>query len=362
MLTGMPSSKRRRWHSLSLRTLMMGMTLASVWFWWYFHHRGSRVAEKARLQKLYGTLSGSVGSERPAVELEFHDVLFAWELPNPEPRAGDPWWWLRPVTAPRLHSVDLYIGPGRPLTDEAVELARSVPCLRVRSSRLPPDVLERLLTPRTEELFLYPEVRADKLAVIGQASHLRVLSLRCPSDAAAQSSDCAWLQSCRELDTIYAEAHDPAFLAQIGHHLGGVERLHLISADQNILSGLADWRRLRYLSIEYVQFSDALLLPLEPLGPHLEKLEIYHGDVQKLTPAGLATIKSWHGLRSLKIGDGQLSAPHLTALAELPQLWQLSIRTQHLTPAQLQPLSERSQLQLLDLDEAMLTISPAESL
>lgn len=351
MLNPMAAVKRRRWYSLSLRTLMIGMTLASVWFWWYFHHRGGSVAEKARLQKLYGSLSGRVGSDRPAVELEFHDILFAWELPNPKPRMADPWWWLRPVTAPRLHSVDLYIGPGRPLTDEAVELARSVPCLRIRSSGLRSDVLERLLTPRTEELYLYPEVSAEKLAVITQSPRLRVLSLRCPSNATASSGDCAWLSSCRELDTIYAEARDPEFLARIGHHLGGVERLHLISADATILAGLAQWHRLRYLSIEYVQLNDALLSPLEPLGSHLEKLEIYHGDVQRLTPAGLATLKSWPGLRHLLVGDGQLSASHVAALAELPQLWQLSIRTQHLSPAELQPLRELPQMQVLDLDE-----------
>jgi hypothetical protein len=347
----MAAPKRRRWYSLSLRTLMIGMTLASVWFWWYFHHRGGSVAEKERLQKLYGTLSGAVGNERPAVELEFHDILFAWELPNPKPRAPDPWWWLRPVTAPRLHGVDLYIGRVRPLTDEAVELARSVPCLRVRSSNMPPNALQRLITAKTRELYLYPEVQAEKLAVITHAPQLRVLSLKCPSNVAAQDSDCTWLQSCRELDTIYAEARDPAFLEQIGHQLGGVERLHLISADEHILRGLAQWHRLRYLSIEYVQFNDALLTPLEPLGLHLERLEIYHGDVQRLTPAGLATLKSLPGLRSLQIGDGQLAAPHLAALAELPQLWQLAIRTQHLTPAELQPLRDLPQLQVVDLDD-----------
>jgi hypothetical protein len=33
----MPAPKRRRWFSLSLRTLLIGMTLISVGFAWFLH-------------------------------------------------------------------------------------------------------------------------------------------------------------------------------------------------------------------------------------------------------------------------------------------------------------------------------------
>ena len=41
----MSGPKRRRWFSLSLRTLLIGMTLLSVLFAWFLHHRREKVAE-----------------------------------------------------------------------------------------------------------------------------------------------------------------------------------------------------------------------------------------------------------------------------------------------------------------------------
>jgi hypothetical protein len=43
----MPTLKRRRWFSLSLRTVMMGMTLISVGFAWFLHHRWGKFVEGA---------------------------------------------------------------------------------------------------------------------------------------------------------------------------------------------------------------------------------------------------------------------------------------------------------------------------
>ena len=44
----MPAPNRRRWFSLSLRTVLIGMTVISVGFAWFLHHRREKIAERER--------------------------------------------------------------------------------------------------------------------------------------------------------------------------------------------------------------------------------------------------------------------------------------------------------------------------
>src|SRR5258708_88865 len=98
----MPAPKRRRWFSLSLRTLLIGVTVISVLFGWFLHHRGVKIAEKERLEAQFLD-SG--------VHVAFEDDLLGWTVPARQRLdgcgVGEPidldeplvWSWLRTISA-----------------------------------------------------------------------------------------------------------------------------------------------------------------------------------------------------------------------------------------------------------------------
>jgi hypothetical protein len=402
----MPVPKRRRWFSLSLRTVLIGMTVVSVGFAWFLHHRREKIAEKERLEREF---SDSVG-------LHFSDTFFGWDLP---PRrfsrtggAGSPlgmvdqWDWLRPMSVPVLRQVGVNLFA--PIPKGLPELARHVPSIHIgveiagyRSEQKFDEALALLLSENTQELGIlgeaddltplsqapqlkrlectrltaasfatvldHPrleqvscEVRGDELASLpsGTSSSLQRLAIR--FDWPYQSPETtggqyAWTERCSRLREIRATACDSSFLEAVGRELGGVESLHLRGVDAASLDQLPSWNRLRRLVLQLNSFEDRQLRAIGSIPGGLESLEIDGDYVDDIThpfsPQALAVLKRFGNLRRLRLDCCYLTKEHIAVLAELTQLEELSLEYNPLDDAAIAPLHRLPRLRTIYLDD-----------
>jgi hypothetical protein len=166
----MPAPKRRRWFSLSLRTVLIGMTVLSVGFWWFLHYRREKVAERGRIEAKYDAF-------------EFGESLLGWELPAaPAADSSDPWKWLRFLATPEVRRVDL--STNDPNTEEFLSLVRQASVVRVNREHWMGDVT-RCLSSNTRELDVWGGfLQSQDLTDLSAAPYLRKLHCEPPLSAA----------------------------------------------------------------------------------------------------------------------------------------------------------------------------------
>jgi hypothetical protein len=359
----MPAPKPRRWFSLSLRTVMIGMTVVSVGFAWFLHHRREKTAEKERLKREFAG---------PGVSLGFCDHLFGWEL-SEDPFGDDSWWWLRPATVPKLIQIDLDTRYRLPSGVESI--AREVPSVQVQMG------LGRLLAPlhvlsaKTRSLHINGDSAFDEVICLAEAPnlqtfegyapcnantlrdvfrhpHLEVVRLQASAEelsavSASESlqirslelefvwlksrerrttGEYAWLDSCIQLAEIHAIMPDEQFLAQVGTRIGGVERLHLEHLGSiSALAAIADWTRLRELAIQPTNLDDSFFHQLGLLRAPLESLNIANFEAATATPAGWQALQGMTSLKRLTLYGVTLTEEHVAAIAGIPSLRELSV-------------------------------------
>jgi hypothetical protein len=417
----MPAPKRRRWFSLSLRTLLIGMTVLSVGFAWFLHHRNQRIAERDRLLKEYPQSSslqmGRIGSG-PTIGLEFCDTLLGWELPEPRfswdattPVSGggtalggwvEDWAWLRPIATPKLSKIIVNSDAGPASWDDLTALARRVPWVVLNGSDDHAQaLLPQLLSPATQclsidgrfsdlrgapnlrELFcdyptageletilthqslqdvwfdVEPRVLADLPA--GPASNLRkldVIFVWPEGIPEINAGEYAWVQRCQQLQAVDTTACDPAFLAALGRHLGGVETLGLTDFDATTLDQLTSWKRLRHLTLNVDAgenkhiLSDQFFITLGQIPSDLASLEIDGGlgDGDTISPVALANLQRFPHLKRLRLDYCELTIEHMNVIAELAELEELSLYSNPLDDKAIQPLKRLRRLRMINLD------------
>lgn len=159
----MPAPERRRWFSLSLRTVMIGMTVISVGFSWFLHHRQLKIAEPERIERKYDAFG-------------FGDSFFGWEVP-------ESWSWLRPLSVPEIRRASL--STRHPNTEEFLEFVRRASSVRVNREHWMGD-LTRCFSSRTRELHIWGDfVQAQDLTDLSAAPRLLKLQCEPPLSAAA---------------------------------------------------------------------------------------------------------------------------------------------------------------------------------
>ena len=263
----MPAPKRRRWFSLSLRSVMIGMTLISVGFAWFLHHRRQKIAEKERLYDEYH-----------AIDFGFEDVILGWEIPYHD-SGYDRWWWLRAISAPQVTRVEFHFDMGVDETpvNDILPLARGAKDIWLDQHPQFPGLLEKIVSANTRELVVTNEGPAEDFEALALAPNLRELhciDLNLSESALAlvlahptlevvyvETSSAAlshvprsppsqlqslavmcffddeledrglgnyeWVDSCTKLQSINLSDPKPRFLRVLGKQLHGVENLDL---------------------------------------------------------------------------------------------------------------------------------------
>jgi hypothetical protein len=399
MLACMPIPKRRRWFSLSLRTLLIGMTLISGLFGWFLHHRREKIAERNRLLKKYPPYRGVLGIEEEPVHLIFADHFFGYELPD-ERYSAKAWQWLRPLSVPFLDGIFIEFNDGNPISEEVAELSRRSSYLDLNGSEpVPPGTLERLLSRRTRDLNIDVQVADHELDAIGQAPNLRSFdsyfqplkaeSLQAlfahrglnelevwaePGELArvsptgrsylrslqlglvwadevtgATEGTYAWVQDCTQMEELEIAQADPALLKAFGCMLGGVPQLDVSLGAMARTDCLQDWRRLRRLTIYFEgHIDDRDVSRLCATLPQLEYLDLSAHEAV-LSPTGLSELQRLPNLKHLALECCGLTKEHVVAVANFSQLETLSLHGNLVDDAAVQPLSGLTHLRVLDL-------------
>jgi Leucine-rich repeat (LRR) protein len=391
----MPARKRRRWFSLSLRTLLIGMTLVSVGFAWFLHHRRAKIAERERLSRKLRSPNSAY----------FVDSILGWDLPYGDAE-NDKWYWLRLAAIPRIHSMSLSIGPSTVPSDDVLAAAQKAHEVELYQHQYSPQLLAKVLSTNTTDLSLTGNGLADQIVEISRApnlqnltynglihnlkpvaaildhqhlqhshfgatavllsdlrasrpSGLRTLGITFPpaTDLAASDvpGDYPWLRACTQVNDLYCIHPSNNFLAQIGRHLEGVEKLDLISDSlPEAVDNLAGWARLRHLSLRYCRIEDAVLAKIAIHLPQLESLEI-EGEEGGFSPDGLRPLKEMPHLNRLALEQCGLTKEHVEVIAGCAELQQLSLFDNRLDDQSLAPLSGLSRLKQLDLEATSAT-------
>jgi hypothetical protein len=412
----MSAPKRRRWFSLSLRTLLIGITLVSVLFAWFLYHRRVKTAERDQLLKEYHSAIsrgrfGGVGFG-PAVQLEFRDTLFGWELPHPRyslDYSGSTWAykqvddsaWLRPLATPELNRIYISSDAQPASWDDLTALARRTPevYLGGRDERAR-ELLPRLLSHRTrnlsieipiDDLSAAPNLRelvcniysAGELGAVlskeslekmcldasvehlghvpsGPPSHIRCLDMtfRWPGVPELAFGEYPWVQRCTNLREVAVTAADPAFLAAIGRNLNGVETLQLSEFDVTSVDQLASWTRLRHLTFDVDVgandhiLSDRFFLALGQLPSDLVSLEFDGGlgGDDKISAEALSVLRRFTHLKRLRLDYCELTREHMSIIADLSELKELSLYMNPLDDDAIEPLKRLRRLRRINLD------------
>lgn len=383
----------RRWCTLSLRTMLIGITLLSVLFAWQFYYRGQKVRERDRIVAM---LTGS------NAHVNFRYTILGWKMP-------ESYAWLWRIAFPEPESICLTTNAATPLPAEFCEIAQhcakveyqgysggedaylrhclsgqtqdinvwnngvsgeclgcvgDCPNLRTVEARyvvLTTKSMAAMLShPRIEQLEIKAE--AEDLSLLGelpgpnalqrldldlefdwhrrnpvtQASFFSGSAMPSPGDDFGNfanrrpSGDFVWLKQCNQLCEItFTFPHYPSFFEAVGRHLGGVERLNIHSCDVEVLESLGTWTRLRYLCLDGRQMDDEELSRIVALCGGLHTLEIDEYSESKVS----------------------LSPEGLRCLQALPDLKRLRLGKCNLTPEHLEAIAELKQLEELSLED-----------
>lgn len=277
-VAGMTPSNQPRWYSLSLRTLLIAVTLLGVVFA-RIPSRQLAIAKRDRLQKLQVSTSY-------AYSVEFSNSIAGWDLPEPTytnlkgggQRKQNDVWWLRPLSAPVLRSLDL--------SNEHDE---------------PP-----------------PVWIAEALAGDG----LREISLT---------------------------THNPATLKLVGRFRREVQTLRVTQAGPGLLKPLGTSIHVKHLFFDWTEITDEFLEELVQQFPSLETLEFDSDNSLFATPDGIAALRRLPLLTRLRLDVDGLVPAHITEIAKLQQLRDLSLADYKLEAAAFPPLKQLRNLRMLNL-------------
>lgn len=386
----MPTPKRRRWFSLSLRTVLIGMTLISMGFAWFLHYRREKIAERDRLLKKLRSPSSAY----------FVDSILGWDLPYEDPE-NDEWYALRLMAIPRVHGIKLSVGSSALPGDDVLAMAREAREVELRQDRYSPKLLANVLSTNTTDLSLTGNGLADQIVDIHYAPNLESVAyhgvihnlnpvaaildhphlkrahfgatavllseLRAQHQTKLQTlgitfppstdlalndvpGDYAWLPACTQVKELHCVHPSNNFLSQVGRHLGGVSNLDLISdCLPEALGSLAGWGRLRHLSLRFCHVEDAVLANITMHLPQPESLEI-EGEKGGFTPDGLKPLQELPHLKRLALEQCCLTNEHIEVIAACSELRQLSLFGNSLDDQSLAPLSGLSRLEQLDVE------------
>lgn len=386
----MPAPQRRRWFSLSLRTLLVAITLLSVVFGWFLHHRRVKLEERQILTSRYASVGG----------VEFRDEVLGWQLPEKPvdwicglggestAEERDAWRWLRFLSTPQLDSVR-FAHDTAPLPPDFCQTAARARLVQIILRRLSPDELGSCLSGSTEH-FHYYQGEAEycaSLPWLGRGTNLRkllidlslgpaaveqVFALPRLEDAALTTSpralssvrrpgrplrltclqldlrseppradkpEYAWLNDCPRLEELHVwGCIDADLLTAVGKQCPGVQRLRLYwsattspdhALNRDALQVLADWPNLCDLELHYLP-GDAP--SIERLGDcsRLKRLTI-EGETFEPSPEDLRPLLRLTGLDRLTFADCPIGDAHLSVLAEFARRDRLQLSRTSLT-------------------------------
>lgn len=397
----------RRWCTLSLRTMLVGITLLSVFFAWQFYYRGQKVRERDRIVAMLAGRNAHVN---------FRYTILGWKVPESSA-------WLWRIAFPEPESIRLTANAATPLPAELCEIAQRCAKVEYEGSSGGEDAyLRRCLSSNTKELLVSRnDVSGECLAFVGDCPNLRVVEARfvtlrtkslaallnhprieqleidaevedfsllgeLPGPNALQrldlnleldwqrrisvtqatlpddfmkrlpgydsdsvlnrrpSGEFVWLKQCKQLREISSTfSHYPSFFEAVGRHLGGVERLNLHSSSSEVLETLGTWTKLRFLCVDGHHMNDEKLARLVALCGGLHTLEIDEYSGSKVS----------------------LSPQGLRCLQGLPGLKRLRLGKCNLTAEHLEVIAELKQLEELSLEDDRVvdkTVEPLKKL
>lgn len=402
---------RRSWYSVSLRTLLIGMTLLSMLCAWQFYYRGQAVREQKRIVGMFAGTKSHPG---------FRYMLLGWDVPYKFAK-------LWRFSFPELESVTLRPDGVTPLPDTFCEIARQCQKVEYEGSEGGDDAyLRRCASDNLQELLIMRNgVTGECLAFVGECPNLRKIEVRfvpltakslaailnhprievldidaetddlanlgeltgpnalqrleldltvdwrrfhdpSPSYSVSPSGlprptsftpptspvgDFVWLEQCTQLRELTIELSKTDFIDAVGRHLQGVERLNAQSAPPKELESLGAWKRLRHLCLDGPNTNDEQLAHIARVCPNLHTLEIdeYSESGVALTPQGFSVLKNLPGLTRLRLGGCNLTQAHMVAIAEIGQLEELSLEDS-LDDQAIAPLQKLPKLQRISLE------------
>jgi hypothetical protein len=310
---------KRRWTSLSLRTLLLGVTLFSMVCAWLLHYRRGMHLARERFET----------TAPRGVKLTFRDSLLGLELPEgptvktsqSEPSPQDAWRFVRWFAGPRLHEVAILNTTQLSRADGFQSLVQDSSNIRLQGCDVTDQVLRQWVSPHTagleiipqsgylgtkgltcleqapnlkrlrlavyyfgqgygaqclrsvfshrslEEVEVWPDV-ADLSAVpaVGTPLRLRVLKLKLhKGEPAPADHEFAWLQDCRELCRIeLAASEQSSFLQQAIRRCPKLTELaieNLSDSDCEVISACRTLRRIELRGLVRRELLDHLVKP-----------------------------------------------------------------------------------------------------
>jgi hypothetical protein len=391
--------------------MLVGVTLLSILFAWQFYYRGQKVRERDRIIAIFSNTESHVGFRYSLLGWEVpFESAWLWRVAIPELHSicirtnsekhlpetlceiarrctkieyegheGGDDDFLRRCTSPLTESITV---TRNGVTGDCLAFVGECPNLQfveVRFVTLQAKSLAALFNhPRLEELVA--DVDADGIAQLGELNSpcgLRKLEITPKRDwrlmqahvaggfriddepnaevPHAPQSDYAWLKQCQQLEEV-RDPQDIAFLTAIGRHLQGVERLELRSFSRESLADALDslgaWTRLRFLALEGLHIQDDNLERLVARCENLHTLEIdeYSDSSVSISPEALRSLQKLSGLKRLRLGMCNLKREHISAIAELGQLEELSFEDDSLDDLAMEPLFHRPNIKRISLE------------
>src|SRR5436190_3689357 len=171
---GMKST--RRWLSVSLRTMLIGVTMLSAVFAWFLHHRQTMVRSRERFEKILPS----------QVKLTFRDSLLGADLPQlgrdqrQKTSAGDRWWLGRWAAGPRLHAVEINNWKESRLPDDFPAFVRQAREVQLHHCDFSDRELRQWFSANTESLEIVPAsgfLSTQGLTCLAAAPNLKRLRL-----------------------------------------------------------------------------------------------------------------------------------------------------------------------------------------
>jgi hypothetical protein len=357
--TATPPRRRRRWFSLSLRTLMILVLVVGGFMGWKARRASLQRRAVARIQYLRGSV---------AYDWQLNNSPFALAPPpvvTPQPHGPD---WLRKIVGDEYFQEVVWVELGSPdesqlrAYDELVRLRRERQRVLDKDQLACLDGLDRIESLNLSLGTVRAELKSEGLARLGRLSRLKVLTIDQPltEEGVAQISRLTDLEC---LSTSFKLTDDSA-LALL-ERLPRLKTLLIIEESWFIplakisdawLTRLGRLHQLNHLHLGGSGITDAGLAHLKGLD-QLESLSvgvIFDTASPLITDAGLALLAGLKSLKALnflsasEIGDAGLA--HLVGLKKLERLG-LS-RASKVTDAGLAHLVEFENLESLDLYSA----------